>query len=82
MFASLFQQYKLHAEFYTLLYKQGLTDIILQTIKDVCGPKPEMGSAEAYAKAFLAYGTYGWVVEWIARGMTDPPESFVFTPPV
>lgn len=78
VFSSLFRQYKENARFYKLLYQCGMTDVILETIKATCGPTPEMSAPEAYSKAFLAYGIYGWVVEWIARGMVDEPEKFEF----
>ena len=25
----------------------------------------------AYTKSFIAYGTYGWIEEWINRGMQE-----------
>jgi hypothetical protein len=31
-----------------------------------------MPNLEAYMKSFWAYGIYGWLLEWIRRGM---PES-------
>ena len=29
----------------------------------------------AYATAFLAHGIYGWIAEWVARGMQESPEE-------
>lgn len=33
----------------------------------VCGPETEMGNTQAY----FAYGLYGWISEWIRRGMKE-----------
>ena len=32
---------------------------------------PEMQNLEAYMKSFWAYGIYGWMLEWIKRGMQE-----------
>ena len=29
----------------------------------------ELSNIEAYAVAFLSYGLYGWIEEWLARGL-------------
>lgn len=64
-----------HADFYMILYDNNLTDMILDTIKDVSGPKAEMDNKEAYGKAFIAYGIYGWLMEWMSRGMKESEEE-------
>ena len=58
-----------------ILYDNNLTDMILDTIKDVSGPKAEMDNKEAYGKAFIAYGIYGWLMEWMSRGMKESEEE-------
>jgi hypothetical protein len=30
-----------------------------------------MQNLEAYMKSFWAYGIYGWLIEWIKRGMQE-----------
>ena len=75
LFGSLFQHYKNHADFYMILYDNNLTDMILDTIKDVSGPKAEMDNKEAYGKAFIAYGIYGWLMEWMSRGMKESEDE-------
>lgn len=75
VFGSLFQHYKDNTDFYMLLYKNDLTYIILNTIKEISGPKPDMNNKDAYGKAFISYGIYGWVVEWMSRGMKDSAED-------
>lgn len=75
VFGSLFQHYKEHSSFYSILIRQNMSYIILDTIKEKVGLVPELSNEEAYGKAFFAYGLYGWVCEWIQRGMQESPED-------
>ena len=70
LMASLLLFYKKNQDFYALVYKND-SGILLDTILKVCGPVPEDANAVAYTKAFIAYGIYGAVSEWIGRGMTE-----------
>lgn len=70
---SLFGHYLKYAETYQLLYKCGLSYLVLDTIKSVCGPKPEQENIQAYTNAWLACGQFGWIDEWIIRGMQESP---------
>lgn len=72
LFPSLFDFYKEHKEFYTIIFQSGMTSIMLETILDTIQVTEEMSNLEAYMKSFWAYGIYGWMIEWINRGM---PES-------
>ena len=67
--------YKNYSEVYTLLYKSNLSHLVLDNIKAVCGPKTEQDNLQAYFNSWLAYGLFGWINEWIARGMKESPES-------
>ena len=71
---SLLMLYKENRDFYTLVYRNN-SRILLGTILKICGPVPEDANATAYAKAFIAYGIYGAVSEWIRRGMTESAEE-------
>lgn len=75
VFGSLFQHYKDHADFYLVLYRNDLTETMLETIKNRCGLTSALGNKEAYGKAFLAYGIYGWLMEWMKRGMTESADA-------
>lgn len=75
IFESLFNHYKANCAFYQLLYKAGLSSLLLDTIIEIAGAKPEMNNKEAYGKSFIAYGIYGWVNEWIRRGMLESGEE-------
>lgn len=73
--ASLFAHFKEHQGFYLLLYRQGMSCLLLDTIKAIAGPKPEYANPEAYGAAFVSYGLYGWIDEWFRRGMAESPEE-------
>lgn len=71
LFPSLFDFYREHREFYTILYSRGMFSIIMETIIDTIRITPDMPNLEAYMKSFWAYGIYGWLQEWIKRGMEE-----------
>lgn len=64
--------YKEHRHFYLTLCKAGFSDVILQTILREFKITEDLSNAEAYLKSSIAYMMYGWVAEWMKRGM---PES-------
>ncbi len=69
---SLLNFYKERSGFYLALYRAGLFHIVLDDYLESLEIGPGTPNAEAYLKSALAYMTYGWVVEWVRRGM---PES-------
>ena len=69
---SLLDFYKEHSGFYLALYRAGLSDMLLQTLLEQSEITPELPNALAYLKSSIAYMLYGWIVEWMKRGM---PES-------
>ena len=71
LFPSLFDFYRDHREFYTTLYQAGMSSIMMETIIGTIQITPEMQNLEAYMKSFWAYGIYGWLHEWIRRGMQE-----------
>ena len=71
LFPSLFDFYRDHRDFYTTLYNAGMSSIKMETIIGTIQIKPEMQNLEAYMKSFWAYGIYGWMLEWIKRGMQE-----------
>lgn len=68
---SLLDFYKEHSGFCLALYQAGLSDIMLQTLLDQSEITPEMPNAMAYLKSSIAYMLYGWIVEWMKRGMQE-----------
>ena len=68
---SLLDFYKRHSEFYLRLCPAGLSEIILGTILKNAEITPELPNAAAYLQSAMAYMVYGWVIEWIRRGMQE-----------
>ena len=71
LFPSLLDFYRDHRNFYTILYNAGMSSIMMETIIGTIQILPEMPNFEAYMKSFWAYGIYGWMLEWIKRGMHE-----------
>ena len=71
----LLRQRKEHSDFYLLLKERGLMHLLLEVYLEKWGPKPDYPNEWAYATAFLSYGTYGWIEEWINRGMQESAET-------
>ena len=67
----MFDFYRDHRDFYTTLYNAGMSSIMMETIIGTIQITPEMLNLEAYMKSFWAYGIYGWMLEWIKRGMQE-----------
>ena len=67
-----------YKNFYTLLYKKGLFYLFRNIIKQTMIKDTTLSNAEAYSVAFVSYGIYGWIEEWIARGMQESAEE-IFT---
>ncbi|MDO4648596.1 MAG: TetR-like C-terminal domain-containing protein [Eubacteriales bacterium] len=75
VFTSLFRHYKEHEDFYMMLYRNDMTYLIRDTIYHRAGIQTGMSDNESYRLAFLSYGIYGWVCEWMKRGMKEIPED-------
>ena len=45
--------------------------MILETMLEQSDITPQMPNALAYLKSSIAYMIYGWIVEWIQRGMEE-----------
>lgn len=75
MYGSLFAHLKKNSDFYLLLKKRNLFHLFLSGFLDVFGAKPEQDNLAGYLTSFVAYGTYGWIEEWIVRGMQESAEE-------
>lgn len=75
LYGSLFHHLKSNADFYLLLSERGLMHLFLEVFLEKSGPKPEYNNMWAYTTAFIAYGTYGWIGEWVSRGMQESAET-------
>lgn len=70
-FLSLFDFFKKNEAFYATLYHAGMSNIIMQTIVSTAEISEQMSNLDAYMRSFWAYGVYGWIIEWINRGMQE-----------
>ena len=44
---------------------------MLDTILQSAAITPELPNAAAYLRSAMAYMVYGWVIEWMRRGMQE-----------
>lgn len=63
--------YKEHSAFFLAVHRAGMDDIIRDTILEAAIITPEMPNTVAYVKSAVGYMIYGWVIEWIHRGMQE-----------
>lgn len=75
LYGSLFQHLKENSDFYLLLKKRNLFHLFLNTFIELYGSKTEYDNMAAYVTSFITYGTYGWIQEWIGRGMQESAET-------
>lgn len=73
--ASLFSHYRKHKDFYLAIVHNGCGRFVFAAIDQRVGAKPEMENRTAYGQAFFAYGLYGWITEWMKRGMQESGEE-------
>lgn len=72
---TLFEHLMAYQDFYTLLYQKDLFYLFRNTLKKLMVQDHQLSNPEAYAVAYMTYGIYGWIKEWIARGMQESPED-------
>ncbi len=63
--------YKQHDQFFLAVYAAGQNQIVLDTILNQNPILPETPNAFAYLQSSVAYMIYGWVHEWMKRGMQE-----------
>ena len=76
-FLSLFDFFQCNKQFFTTLYHSGLSYIIMDTIVATAEISSQTQNLEAYLKSFWAYGVYGWIIEWIKRGMQESSQELL-----
>ncbi|MDV3427795.1 MAG: TetR family transcriptional regulator C-terminal domain-containing protein [Bacillota bacterium] len=62
---------KAHKDFYSLLYRSGHDNVIREAILSQFPVSDELPNIIAYLTFSMGYMTYGWVHEWIKRGMQE-----------
>ena len=74
---TLLKHYYKYKDFYLLLYRRGLSDMIYETLRTACKLDESQNNMERYAKSMLAGMLFGWVDEWMRQGMPETPEEIV-----
>lgn len=62
-------------EQFRLLYQNNLSYLFAEHIYSWCGPKKETEDHEAYLLSATSYAIFGFVDEWIKRGMNGDPRD-------
>lgn len=73
--ASLLRHFYENRDFYLLLYRSGLAWMLHENIKNACKVNADAPPVFAYAAAAVAGALFGWIDEWISRGMVETPEE-------
>lgn len=74
---SLLRHYYKYRDFYLLLYRQGLSDMIYETIRQATKLEEAQNNLERYAKSMTAGMIFGWVDEWMRQGMPETPDELL-----
>ena len=69
--------YKAHEDFYSTLYKAGQTEIIQDSIVNEEAISKDNSVVRAYISSAFSYLIYGWIIEWIKRGMKDTSDEII-----
>lgn len=70
--------YRKNEKFIKMLYANDLSFLIKEHIFSCCSIGPECDDTQAYERSVLAGALYGFMDEWIRRGMKDIPGKFGF----
>jgi len=74
---TLLKHYYKYKDFYLLLYRRGLSDMIYETLRTACMLDESQSNMERYGKSMFAGLLFGWVDEWMRQGMPETPEEIV-----
>ncbi len=74
---SLLNHYYKYKDFYLLLYNQGLSNLIYETIRFASKIDESTNNIERYSKSLVARSIYGWVDEWLRQGMKETPQEII-----
>lgn len=63
--------------FYLALYRAGLSGMLREEIQDAFQQSQQTDNCTAYLIGWFTGATFGWIDEWIRRGMQEPPEQML-----
>lgn len=75
LLAGIFQHLKDNEDFYKLLNQRGYLRLIVPVLKRILLTKRADNNYEVYLESFYLYGMYGWIKEWLDRGLVESPEE-------
>jgi len=75
MYGSLFGHLKDNSDFYLLLQERSLLHLVLDYMLDQSNLEAQENNMWAYTISFIMHGTYGWILEWIRRGMPEAADE-------
>lgn len=75
---SLFRHFYKHKDVYLLLYQQGLSNLIYDSIRQAFKFDESANNIERYVKSTFAGLIFGMVDEWMRQGMQESPEELLF----
>lgn len=75
---SLFRHFYKHKDIYLLLYQQGLSNLIYDSIRQAIKIDESANNVERYVKSTFAGLIFGMVDEWMRQGMQESPEELLF----
>ncbi|MBM7642684.1 TetR/AcrR family transcriptional regulator [Streptococcus loxodontisalivarius] len=75
LLSSLFGHLAEHSDFYLVLYRQKCLHFIIPILQPLLIPQTVQSNFESYLSSFYLYGIYGWIVEWLERGMIESSEE-------
>ena len=75
---SLFRHFYKHRDVYLLLYQQGLSNLIYDSIRQAFKFDESSNNVERYVKSTFAGLIFGMVDEWMRQGMQESPEQLLF----
>lgn len=68
---SLLDYMKENSDFYLTVYQAGMAEVVKETIIAQFPISKALPNALAYLFSYVAYSVYGWIHEWIKRGMQE-----------
>ena len=75
LYCSLFANLLENSSFYLLLRDRNLFSLFQEIFLEQNAPAESLDNFAAYIVSFITYGTYGWIEEWMKRGMKETPEE-------
>ena len=72
---SLIRHFYKHKDFYLMLYKQNLSNMIYENLRSACEVNKSNVNLERYGKSMLAGMLFGWLDEWMRQGMPESPDE-------